>query len=382
MAAWALAAAAAPVRAAEPAHGQDAHATSGGGTGFQPVNVENFTKPSANVLLSFVRSGNIAQVLVKEGDAVESGQVLARLDDEAERLQVEQLEADAENGTPVENAEVQLAQKEADLKKRQWALSHGASTVSEVEQARVEVQFHRLAVEVARFDQSQKRRQYEEAKVELDRMRIVSPTAGRVEEAAIEPGEAAEPLRPVLRIVRIDPLWVEASVPLEQAAAVRVGQAARVEFPAAHPATPACASHADRGRIVWVAAVADAASRTLQVRVEVPNPAGRPAGERVRVVFLPVRDQGAGDHSRNSELGSRNPELASGARPGAGRWPLAFRVPRSAFRRGPHGKTRDERNHEWLNEPTAHPKAKSPSSSRPASRPASAKSASPLTNAR
>ena len=266
-AAWALAAASAPVRAAEPA-------------------VENFTKPSADVLLSFVRSGNIAEVLVKEGDAVESGQVLARLDDEAERLQVEQLKADAENGTPVENAEAQLAQKEADLKKRQWALSHGASTVSEVEQARVEVQFHRLAVEVARFDQSQKCRQYEEAKVELDRMRIVSPAAGRVEEAAIEPGEAAEPLRPVLRVVRIDPLWVEASVPLEQVAAVRVGQAARVEFPAAHQAT---------GRTVWVAAVADAASRTLQVRVEVPNPAGRPAGQRVRVVFLPFRDGGAGD---------------------------------------------------------------------------------------
>lgn len=247
--------------------------------------VEAFTKPSADVLLAFVRSGNVAQVLVKEGDTVTAGQVVARLDDEAEQVRLEQLRADAEDTTPVENVEVQLAQKEADLRKRQWALSHGASTVSDVEQARVEVQFYRLSVEVARFDKSQKQRQYEESRVESERMRLVSPIAGQVEDAAIEPGEAAEPMRPVLRIVRIDPLWIEANVPLGQAPAMKVGQAAGVAFPAAHGPN---GRRETQGRIVYIAAVADSASKTLQVRVEVPNPSRRPAGERVRLTFPPA----------------------------------------------------------------------------------------------
>lgn len=275
VAAW-PAVSAAPAGPAAPGQGLPAGEAGG---------VETFTKPSADVLLAFVRGGNVAEVLVKEGDTVAAGQVVARLDDEAEGIQLEQLRADAEDMTPVENAEAQLAQKEADLKKREWALSHGASTISDVEQARVEVQFYRLSVEVARFDKSQRRRQYEESKVDLERMRLVSPIAGQVEDVAIEPGEAAEPLKPVLRIVRIDPLWIEANVPLGQAAAMKVGQAASVVFPAPHGPD---GRREAAGRIVHVAAVADAASKTLQVRVEAPNPSGRPAGERVRVTFLPA----------------------------------------------------------------------------------------------
>jgi len=39
------------------------------------------------------------------------------------------------------------------------------------------------------------------------------------------------------------------------------------------------------GRVVFVGSVADAASGTLRVRVEVPNKASRPAGEHVLVTF-------------------------------------------------------------------------------------------------
>jgi multidrug efflux pump subunit AcrA (membrane-fusion protein) len=39
------------------------------------------------------------------------------------------------------------------------------------------------------------------------------------------------------------------------------------------------------GSIVYVAAVADAASGTLRVRIEVPNKSNRPAGEHVEIIF-------------------------------------------------------------------------------------------------
>ena len=49
------------------------------------------------------------------------------------------------------------------------------------------------------------------------------------------------------------------------------------------------------GRIINIATVADAASDTLRVRVEVANPLKRPAGERVAVAFTPAAEETAKD---------------------------------------------------------------------------------------
>jgi multidrug efflux pump subunit AcrA (membrane-fusion protein) len=61
--------------------------------------------------------------------------------------------------------------------------------------------------------------------------------------------------------------------------ALKVGDTMEVTFPAA-------AQDRVKAKVVHVAAVADPASETRRVRLEVPNPGGRPAGERVRV-YLP-----------------------------------------------------------------------------------------------
>ena len=60
--------------------------------GSQPNDsIEAITRPSKDPMLSFVRSGRIAQVMVKKGDVVQAGQLLVRQDDAAEQVQVEQL---------------------------------------------------------------------------------------------------------------------------------------------------------------------------------------------------------------------------------------------------------------------------------------------------
>ena len=61
-----------------------------------------------------------------------------------------------------------------------------------------------------------------------------------------------------------------------------VGQDVWIAF----PDTPS--PDAPNGRIINIATVADAASDTLRVRVEAPNPTKRPAGERVAVTFSAV----------------------------------------------------------------------------------------------
>jgi len=193
--------------------------------------IEAVSKPSADVTLSFVRGGRVVEVAVREGDTVKEGQFLARQDDEAEKIQLAQLAALATDNTRVRMAEADLAQKGVDLKRFEDAQKKGAATEWETEHARLAVVTAELQVALSRFENDQNRMKHEELKSEVGRMRLATPLDGRVEEVAIEPGEAAQPLAPVIRVVRTDPLWIDVPVPMVRARGLRPNGSAVVTFP-------------------------------------------------------------------------------------------------------------------------------------------------------
>jgi len=242
--------------------------------------IDAVTKPSADVQMSFTRPGRIAEIRVKQGDAVKTGDLLMRLDDEAEAIEVAQLKAQAEDVIRIRAAEAQEAQKREDLKKLEWAFKEGAATQWEVEHARLEVVIGQLSTALAKFTQTQDRGKYDEARVNLDRMRLASPMAGKVEQLVAEVGQTADVQTKLIRIVNTDLLWSDVPVPMPLAVTLKTGQKTAVEF-------PKYLGGALEGKVIHIAAVGDPAADTLMVRVEIPNPAGRPAGERVRVRFPP-----------------------------------------------------------------------------------------------
>ncbi len=78
--------------------------------------IESITMPQADVFLGFITGGLVGEVLVREGAWVKKGTLLAKLNDSAERIELERLAALAEDTTRLEAAEADLAQKRADLK--------------------------------------------------------------------------------------------------------------------------------------------------------------------------------------------------------------------------------------------------------------------------
>lgn len=242
--------------------------------GAQTLAVEAITKPSKDATLSFVRPGLIKEILVKQGDTVRPGQALAQLDDSAEQAELASLKAQADDLVRVHAAEAQLAQKKVDLTKYERAAKTKAATDLEVEHAKLEVVIAELSLLLAKFQRAQDGRKYAQAKMRVLRMRLLSPLAGKVEHVLYEKGESVNALEEVVRVVNIDPLWIDAPVPLPQARPLKVGQKLNVTF--SHGRTLL-------GRIINIASVADAASSTLRVRVEVPNRSARPAGERVKI---------------------------------------------------------------------------------------------------
>ncbi|MBS3821441.1 MAG: efflux RND transporter periplasmic adaptor subunit [Planctomycetes bacterium] len=236
------------------------------------------TRPSKVVTLSFVMSGKVAEVAVKDGQTVTPKQVVVKLDDKLERIRLQKLKAEAENDTRIKAAAAQLAQKNVDLERMEDLGRKNVATKWEIEQARLEKIIGELSLDLAKFEHAQAAVDYAEARKGLDRMKLESPIAGVVEGIEVEVGEAVDRLEPAVKIVKLDPLWIDVPVPLADAAKLQPDQAATVTLQ-------------DRsvlkGKVIHKAAVADAASGTLIVRVEVPNPQQRPAGEHVTVTFGP-----------------------------------------------------------------------------------------------
>ena len=201
------------------------------------------TIPSADITLSFLQPGRVDGIPVAEGDKVKANGLMMQQYNAAEAAL--------------------LAQKRVDLKRLELAKERGATTDLEVEHAQLEVKI---------------------AEIRVDNMRLLSPIDGFVEKIDIEVGESVQALADAIRIVRIDPLWIDVHVPQDKAYTVKVGDTATVKFPEPQ-------KESSLGKVIFVSRAADAASSTLRVRIEVPNKSNRPAGEHAHIIFSAPKKQ-------------------------------------------------------------------------------------------
>jgi len=240
--------------------------------------ISAITIPSADVTLSFVQPGRLTNINVKEGDLVQPGQVLIQQDDTAEQTQLAMLKEQSEDMTEIEGRKALLEQKRVYLDRLEWAAGRGSATEMEVKDAKLEVQIAEFSLKKAEFEHEQSNRKYDEAKIRIDNMSLKSPIEGRVEKVEVEVGESIDGLAKAVRIVRTNPLWIDVHMPLEKRRSLKLGQTAKVIFPGNGQA-------AMKAKVIFIAAVADAASSTLRARIEVSNKSNRPAGELVKVLF-------------------------------------------------------------------------------------------------
>lgn len=241
-----------------------------------PVRLPALSKPSADVTLNFTKPGRVAELKVKEGDAVAANQLLVKLDDREEQAALAQDRARAEDITKVKAQEAVTQLKEFQASKMEDMAKKGAVSPWERDEARLNAVVERARLKLTNFEHEMDQLKFEQSSIAVAKMQLKTPIAGVVETTQVKVGESVEPQTKVIRIVCINPLWVEVPVPLAQALQLKKGQSGTVTF--SDKATA-------EGKIIHVASLADAGSGTLLVRLEVPNAAQRPAGERVGVEF-------------------------------------------------------------------------------------------------
>jgi RND family efflux transporter MFP subunit len=230
-------------------------------------------------------AGTIAEVVVREGQFVRRGDVLFRLDDRADRANLERARAQLlRDRASLADFERQLARAQ-DLRTQNFIAQSAVDTVL----AQVEAQRAAVAADEAAIRSSE---------VALSYDTITSPLAGRAGAVVVYRGSLVQPSSPPLvTISQIDPIGVSFTLPEAQLGSLLTATGLQQGRPRAAPAaaSPAPAASgagsgaiivtlpgAERGRsgsaeddmvgrVTFVDNTVDTTTGTIRVKGEVPN---------------------------------------------------------------------------------------------------------------
>ncbi len=233
-------------------------------------------QPRRDVVLAFARPGIVAAMPVRRGAAVRAGQLLVSLNTSRQILRMRIARFSAESTLKVQAAEAQLRHDEVDLQQTQWAFTEKAATAFELQRAKLKVTIARLSLALADLKHKNDLLEYSLAQLAVRRRQIRAPFAGIIEVRYTHVGQSINAFQKVLRLVQVTAFKIDVPVPLAVAIKLRIGESAMVRFATGGTAV---------GKIIGIASVADSASGTLLVHVQVPNPNHLPAGQQVSVRF-------------------------------------------------------------------------------------------------
>ncbi|MDZ7841192.1 MAG: efflux RND transporter periplasmic adaptor subunit [Gammaproteobacteria bacterium] len=212
---------------------------------------ECLMEPAVEVSLSSPVAGVIESISVHRGSPVEEGQVLAKLEAAAEQAAVD-----------LARAKLEFGQRKVARTKELY--SENFTSEYSVDEAVTEA---RLATV-----------ELEQAQTILARKTIRSPITGLVVDKNADVGEFVDDDE-ILTLVKLDPLYIEVVVPVDQLDSISTGMQATV-----YPQQPVGGEY--KAEVVTVDQVVDAASGTFGVRLALPNrDGGLPAGLRCMVAF-------------------------------------------------------------------------------------------------
>ena len=202
-------------------------------------------------------AGRVLEMLAREGDLVEPGQVLARMDSAELEAELAQAEAQlAEAQTAVAEAQAQLVQRqsestlaEQELKRALPLVEKGSMAQRTADQRRSARNTAAATVTAAQAHVETQARAVEAARAavrliqtQIDDATLKAPVRGRVLYRLAEPGEVLAGGGKVLTLVNLTKIYMEIFLPSAQAHRVAIGAEARVKPDILNFAVPASVS--------------------------------------------------------------------------------------------------------------------------------------------
>jgi len=201
------------------------------------IEMQGNVSSKRNINVSNERGGIVEKIYVTEGDEVEKREVLIQLDDETIRSNIDELET-----------RLELASKVYQRQKNLWEKNIGS-----------EIQYLQ-----AKNEKESIEKQLKTARTRLKKMKVKAPIDGTIDEVIIKKGEMASPGRPLLRLVELKTVQVQADASQQYVGKINKGDSVLVEFPSI--------GEKRQEVISSVGQVINPNNRTFKVEVTLDNP--------------------------------------------------------------------------------------------------------------
>ncbi len=170
--------------------------------------------------------GQVDDIRVVDSQKVSRGDVLVVIDDTDARLALRQSEADlARARAQVAAATADLERSAIDLKRREALVDSGSVSGDELTQVSNGASKARSALDAAHATVALAQARVEKARVDLGRAVIRAPVDGVIARRMVQLGERVQPSTPLLSVVPVKDIYVDANFKEVQLNDVRTGQA-------------------------------------------------------------------------------------------------------------------------------------------------------------
>jgi multidrug efflux pump subunit AcrA (membrane-fusion protein) len=226
-------------------------------------------KPADHVTLSANDAG-ILDLVPQEGDHVDVGQEIARLEDELPRTALAVAQKEASNDVEIRFA--QIASEVAELEHQQAikvnSTVKGSITLIDIRRRKLEFDQSVMRVEVAKYNQEVAVLKRDQAAAQLRAYSITAPFAGTVNKVIKHKGEAIRQGDPVLELVNIRRVRVEGFLDASHHRLVRAGTLVQVQPEGSdrEQSTPAV-----KGKVAFVDSVVQPVTQQVRFWADVDN---------------------------------------------------------------------------------------------------------------
>ena len=193
-----------------------------------------------NIVLNAEYGGVLQQVYVKEGQRVSKGQTLAKIDDGGLGSQLAQMETQAA-----------LAKTTFERQQNLWNQKIGS-----------EIQFLQ-----AKTNYEAQVKAVSQMKAQIAKTVVRAPFSGTIDDIITEKGSVVGPGTPILRIVNLGDMYLEAEVPEKNIATVKKGTEVIVDFP--------ILGETFNAKVTQASNYIDPANRSFNIQIAVPSKNGQ-----------------------------------------------------------------------------------------------------------
>jgi membrane fusion protein, multidrug efflux system len=198
--------------------------------------------------------GRVIELNVADGTRVSAGDVIAKL-------------SPGDRPARLAQAKALLAQRKIEFEADRKLSQKGFRAETQLAASQAELEAAEAAVKIA--------------EVELDYTTIRAPFAGVVDQRLVELGDFVDRADSIVHLVELEPMLIVTQVNERDVQRLAIGATGRARL---------MSGEAVEGRIRHISAVADEATRTFRVELEVPNPERKIAAGMTAEIALPLSE--------------------------------------------------------------------------------------------